>query len=113
MLVLEPIFEADFTPVSYDFRPRRRAQDAIAEMHAWGTRNHHWVFEADIAACFDELDHSAIVEQVRTRIVDKRVRSSPVRWCTTSSRDSSSVDQAVKAGVTSSVPSVTLSAGLS
>ncbi|MGV9732678.1 hypothetical protein ACWDT5_01160 [Rhodococcus aetherivorans] len=39
--------------------------------------------------------------------------SSPVRWCTTSSRDSSSVDQAVKAGVTSSVPSVTLSAGLS
>ena len=39
--------------------------------------------------------------------------SSPVRWCTTSSRDSSWVDQAVKAGVTSSVPSVTLSAGLS
>ncbi len=41
------------------------------------------------------------------------LRSSPVRWCTTSSRDSSSVDQAVKAGVTSSVSSVTLSAGLS
>lgn len=73
VLVLEPIFEADFTPVSYGFRPRRRAQDAIAEIHALGTRNHHWVFEADIAACFDELDHSAIVEQVRTRIVDKRV----------------------------------------
>ncbi|MDE1675583.1 reverse transcriptase/maturase family protein, partial [Nocardia gipuzkoensis] len=32
-----------------------------------------WVFEADIAACFDELDHSAIMERVRTRIVDKRV----------------------------------------
>ncbi|MBX4171753.1 hypothetical protein K3M35_24450, partial [Rhodococcus sp. DMU2021] len=44
---------------------------------------------------------------------DLRSGSSPVRWCTTSSRDSSSVDQAVKAGVTSSVPSVTLSAGLS
>lgn len=73
LLVLEPIFEADFTPVSYGFRPRRRARDAIAEIHALGTRNHHWVFEADIAACFDELDHSAIVEQVRTRIVDKRV----------------------------------------
>lgn len=34
---------------------------------------HRWVFEADIAACFDELAHSAILERVRTRIVDKRV----------------------------------------
>nr|WP_280294679.1 group II intron reverse transcriptase/maturase [Nocardia abscessus] len=73
LLVLEPIFEADFEPVSYGFRPRRRAQDAIAEIHALGSRNHHWVFEADIAACFDELAHSAIMERVRTRIVDKRV----------------------------------------
>lgn len=72
-LVLEPIFEADFEPVSYGFRPRRRAQDAIAEIHALGTRNHHWVFEADITACFDELDHSAIMQRVRLRIVDKRV----------------------------------------
>ncbi len=73
LLVLEPIFEADFKPVSYGFRPRRRAQDAIAEIHALGTRNYHWVFEADIAACFDELAHSAIMERVRARIVDKRV----------------------------------------
>ncbi|MGW4125081.1 reverse transcriptase domain-containing protein [Nocardia sp. NPDC004711] len=73
LLVLEPIFEADFKPVSFGFRPRRRAQDAIAEIHALGTRRYHWVFEADIAACFDELAHSAIMERVRTRIADKRV----------------------------------------
>jgi RNA-directed DNA polymerase len=73
LLVLEPIFEADFKPVSYGFRPGRRAQDAIAEIHALGSRNYHWAFEADIAACFDELAHSAIMERVRTRIVDKRV----------------------------------------
>jgi len=73
LLVLEPIFEADFEPVSYGFRPKRRAQDAIAEIHALGSRNYHWVFEADIAACFDELAHSAIMERVRTRIVDKRI----------------------------------------
>jgi RNA-directed DNA polymerase len=36
-LVLEPIFEADFEPCSYGFRPRRRAQDAIAEIHYFGT----------------------------------------------------------------------------
>jgi len=49
-LVLEPIFEADFQPCSYGFRPRRRAQDAIAEIHylASPVRNYEWVFEADI-----------------------------------------------------------------
>ena len=73
VLVLEPIFEADFKPVSYGFRPRRRAQDAIAEIHTFGSRNYHWVFEADIAACFDELAHSAVMDRVRLRIADKRV----------------------------------------
>jgi RNA-directed DNA polymerase len=75
VLVLEPIFEADFKPVSYGFRPRRRAQDAIAEIHYFGTgtRNYQWVFEADIAACFDELSHSAVMDRVRRRVTDKRV----------------------------------------
>ncbi|MFI7708498.1 group II intron reverse transcriptase/maturase [Nonomuraea sp. NPDC049480] len=73
VLVLEPIFEADFKPVSYGFRPKRRAQDAIAEIHHFGSRNYHWVFEADIAACFDELSHSAILERVRRRVGDKRI----------------------------------------
>ncbi|MEU5548113.1 reverse transcriptase domain-containing protein [Streptomyces sioyaensis] len=58
-LVLEPIFEADFKPCSYGFRPNRRAQDAIAEIHylASETRNYHWVFETDIKACFDASSH--------------------------------------------------------
>jgi RNA-directed DNA polymerase len=74
-LVLEPIFEADFHPCSYGFRPKRRAQDAIAEIHFLGTptRNYEWVFEADIKACFDEIDHTALVGRVRRRIGDKRV----------------------------------------
>ena len=72
-LVLEPIFEADFQPCSYGFRPGRRAQDAIAEVHYFTTRSYEWVVEADIEACFDELDHSAILDRVRRRIADKRV----------------------------------------
>ena len=74
-LVLEPIFEADFKPCSYGFRPKRRARDAIAEIHNLGspTRNYHWVFEADIKACFDEIDHNALMGRVRIRIGDKRV----------------------------------------
>jgi RNA-directed DNA polymerase len=74
-LVLEPIFEADFKSCSYGFRPKRRAQDAIAEIHYLGspTRNYEWVFEADITACFDEISHSALLERIRRRVGDKRV----------------------------------------
>jgi RNA-directed DNA polymerase len=74
-LVLEPIFEADFQPCSYGFRPGRRAHDAIAEIHhlASGTRDYHWVLEADIRACFDQIDHGALMARVRARIKDKRV----------------------------------------
>ncbi len=72
-LVLEPIFEADFEPCSYGFRPKRRAQDAIAEIHYFGSRTYEWVFEADIKACFDEIDHTALMGRVRRRIGDKRV----------------------------------------
>ncbi|MFE2562252.1 reverse transcriptase domain-containing protein, partial [Streptomyces sp. NPDC059352] len=66
-------FEADFKPCSYGFRPNRRAQDAIAEIHHYGTSIYHWVLEADITACFDEIDHTALMGRVRDRVGDKRV----------------------------------------
>ncbi|WP_217231301.1 group II intron reverse transcriptase/maturase [Streptomyces anulatus] len=72
-LILEPIFEADFTPVSYGFRPNRRAHDAIAEIHYYGTKGYRWVLDADIEACFDSIDHSALMGRVRKRIKDKKV----------------------------------------
>lgn len=74
-LVLEPIFEAEFDPSSYGFRPRRRAQDAVAEIvyYNTGTRHYEWVLDADITACFDEIDHVALMGLVRRRIADKRV----------------------------------------
>ncbi|SCL17640.1 group II intron reverse transcriptase/maturase [Micromonospora inyonensis] len=74
-LVLEPIFEADFKPVSYGFRPNRRAQDAVAEIHFFGTRGYRWVLDADIHACFDEIEHVAVMDRVRKRIKDKRILS--------------------------------------
>lgn len=72
-LVLEPIFEADFKPCSYGFRPRRRAQDAIAEIHQFTSRSYEWVLEGDIEACFDMIDHSALMDRLRLRVGDKRV----------------------------------------
>ena len=56
-LVLEPIFEADFEPVSYGFRPMRRAHDAVAEIQWYGTKGYRWVLDADIEACLDALSH--------------------------------------------------------
>jgi RNA-directed DNA polymerase len=74
-LVLEPIFEADFKPCSYGFRPKRRAHDAIAEINYLATpaRNYEWVFEADITACFDEISHSGLLARMWARVKDKRV----------------------------------------
>jgi RNA-directed DNA polymerase len=72
-LVLEPIFEADFYPCSYGFRPKRRTLDAIAEIQYLGTRSYEWVLEADIEACFDMIDHTALMDRVRHRVGDKRV----------------------------------------
>jgi RNA-directed DNA polymerase len=72
-LVLEPIFEADFESVSYGFRPMRRAHDAIAEIQYFGTKGYRWVLDADIEACFDSIDHAALMDRVRARVKDKRV----------------------------------------
>ncbi len=61
-LVLEPIFEADFQPCSYGFRPNRRPHDAIAEIHHYATHGYEWVLEADIRACFDLCRHRDYAE---------------------------------------------------
>jgi RNA-directed DNA polymerase len=73
--VLEPVFEADFQPCSYGFRPHRRAQDAIAEIHhlTSAPSNYTWVLEADIQSCFDEIEHTALMGRLRVRIKDKRI----------------------------------------
>jgi RNA-directed DNA polymerase len=72
-LVLEPIFEADFLPCSYGFRPSRRAHDAVAEIHHFTSRSYEWIVEGDIKACFDEISHPALLDRVRCRVGDKRV----------------------------------------
>ena len=46
-------------------RPNRRAHDAIAEIHHFGTRGYQWVLEADIKACFDEISHTALMDRLR------------------------------------------------
>ena len=72
-LVLEPILEFDFSASSYGFRPGRRAQDAIEDIRKSAREGYEWVFEGDIASCFDEIDHPALMDRLRRRVGDKRV----------------------------------------
>jgi RNA-directed DNA polymerase len=72
-LVLEPIFEADFLPCSYGFRPNHRVHDAVAEVRHFTSHSYEWIVEGDIRACFDEISHPALLDRVRARVGDKRV----------------------------------------
>ncbi len=80
-LVLEPIFEQDFQSCSYGFRPNRRAHDALAEIHHFGSRKYQWVLEGDIEACFDTIDHTALMGRVRRRVEDRRVLALVKAFC--------------------------------
>src|SRR5689334_10091887 len=71
-LMLEPIFEADFLPCSYGFRPNRRTHDAVAEVRHFTSRSYEWVVEGDIKACFDEISHPALMDRVRERRSEER-----------------------------------------
>ena len=56
-LVLEPIFEADFLPCSYGFRPKRSATQALETLRKHGARGGHHVLDADIRDYFGSIDH--------------------------------------------------------
>jgi RNA-directed DNA polymerase len=72
-IVLEPIFEADFLPCSFGFRPRRRATDAAEAIRVSFPAGHEFCFEADIQSFFGEIDHERLMSLVRERVSDRRV----------------------------------------
>ena len=61
-LVLEPVFEADFLPCSYGFRPNRRAHDAVAEVRHLTSHGYEWVVEGDIKACLDPWSYCSFAD---------------------------------------------------
>jgi group II intron reverse transcriptase/maturase len=72
-LVIEPIFEADFLPCSFGFRPKRSAQDALQVLVDESWRGRLWVAESDIANCFEAIPHSRLMSAVEERICDRRL----------------------------------------
>jgi RNA-directed DNA polymerase len=72
-IVLEPIFEADFAPASFGFRPKRSATDALEAIRVSFPRGRQFVFEADIRDFFGQIDHERLLSLVAERVSDRRV----------------------------------------
>jgi group II intron reverse transcriptase/maturase len=82
--ILEPVFEADFYPTSYGFRPGRSAHGALEHLRCLlrpreaGPESerrlpYQWAIEGDIKACFDNIDHHALMVRLRRRVGDPKV----------------------------------------
>jgi len=79
-LVLEPIFEADFLPCSYGFRPKRSATMALETLRKLGARGGHHVLDADIRDYFGSIDHDRLMKLVARRVSDRRMLKLVRQW---------------------------------
>jgi group II intron reverse transcriptase/maturase len=79
-LVIEPIFEADFLPANWGFRPKRGATGALETIRRMGNRGFCWVVDADIQRYFDSIDRRKLMEQIAERISDRRVQKLIRQW---------------------------------
>jgi RNA-directed DNA polymerase len=79
-LVLEPIFEADFLPCSYGFRPKRSATMALETLRKAGSKGGHHVLDADIRDYFGSIDHDKLMKLVARRISDRRMLKLLRQW---------------------------------
>jgi RNA-directed DNA polymerase len=72
-LVLEPIFEADFDPAAYGYRPGRGALDAVRHVHEALQRGHPHVVEADLSQYFDTIPHAMLMRCLARRLSDRHL----------------------------------------
>jgi RNA-directed DNA polymerase len=79
-LVLEPIFEADFLFVSYGYRPKRTATQALEAIRTAFIKGKVWAVECDIRQYFDSIDHGKLLVAVEQRISDRRVLKLVRKW---------------------------------
>ena len=72
-LVIEPVFEADFLPCSFGFRPKRSQHDALQVLIDQSWKGRRWVLESDIANCFEAIPHSGLLAAVEERVSDRNL----------------------------------------
>src|SRR5690606_31155559 len=80
LIVIEPIFEADFEEHSYGFRPKRSAQDAIRKIKEHLKAGKTEVYDADLSKYFDTIPHEKLMIGLRERIKDQRVLKLIDKW---------------------------------
>jgi RNA-directed DNA polymerase len=80
LLVLEPIFEADFLDSSFGFRPGRSAHQALDQIAMLLVQGYREVYDADLQAYFDTIPHEALMKCLQVRIADRRVLSLIRSW---------------------------------
>jgi group II intron reverse transcriptase/maturase len=79
-IVIEPIFEADFQPCSYGFRPKKSARKALEAVRENGNRGLNFVVDADLEKFFDTIDQGLLLQMVGERISDRRVMKLIRQW---------------------------------
>jgi RNA-directed DNA polymerase len=72
-MVLEPIFEKEFLPTSYGFRPGRGCKDALREVDRLLKEGYTWVLDADVKSYFDTIPHNLLMERIRERVSDGKI----------------------------------------
>ena len=83
LLILEPIFEADFEDCSYGFRPGRSAHQALEEIRGHVKAGYQAVYDADLKGYFDSIPHDKLLACVRMRVVDRSVLKLIRMWLET------------------------------
>lgn len=71
--VLIPVFDPGFVPVSYGFRPGKKAHDAVKVARLVIEQGYSWVVEVDLDAFFDRVNHDILMSRVARKVTDKRV----------------------------------------
>ncbi len=79
-LVMEPVFEADFLPCSYGFRPKRSTLMALETLRKRGAKGGHHVLDADIRDYFGSIVHEKLLKLVAKRISDRRILKLLKQW---------------------------------
>ncbi|MGA2321446.1 MAG: group II intron reverse transcriptase/maturase [Solirubrobacteraceae bacterium] len=72
-LVIEPVFEADFLPCSFGFRPKRSQHDALQVLIDQSWKGRRWVLESDVSNCFEAIPHSGLMSAIEERVSDRNL----------------------------------------